>query len=84
MTAPDWGGLFSKGDFPMIAAIRNQESRTEGPASNAAFLAMLPAIRRTAQITFRKVRPELVPAGMVSSTAPSSVGTRTLAPSTAS
>ena len=43
----------------MIAAIRNQESRTETPANHAAFVAMLPAIRRTAQITFRKVRPEL-------------------------
>ena len=32
----------------------------------------------------RKVRPELVPAGIASSTAPSSVGTRTLPPSTAS
>ena len=43
----------------MIAAIRNQESRTETPANNSAFVAMLPAIRRTAQITFRKIRPEL-------------------------
>ena len=43
----------------MIAAIKTQESRTEAPANHAAFLAMLPAIRRTAQISFRKVRPEL-------------------------
>jgi hypothetical protein len=43
----------------MIAAITNQESRTETPANNAAFVAMLPAIRRTAQISFRKIRPEL-------------------------
>jgi hypothetical protein len=43
----------------MIAAIKTQESRTETPANHAAFVAMLPAIRRTAQITFRKLRPEL-------------------------
>jgi hypothetical protein len=43
----------------MIAAIRNQESRTEAAASHAAFMPMLPAIRRTAQISFRKIRPEL-------------------------
>ena len=43
----------------MIAAITTQESRTETPANNAAFVAMLPAIRRSAQISFRKVRPEL-------------------------
>jgi hypothetical protein len=43
----------------MIAAIKTQESRTETPANHAAFVAMLPAIRRTAQITFRKIRPEL-------------------------
>jgi hypothetical protein len=43
----------------MIAAIKTQESRTETPASHAVFVAMLPAIRRTAQITFRKIRPEL-------------------------
>jgi hypothetical protein len=43
----------------MIAAIKTQESRNEGPANHAAFVAMLPAIRRTAQITFRKIRPEL-------------------------
>jgi hypothetical protein len=43
----------------MIAAIRNQEPRTETSANNAAFETMLPAIRRTAQITFRKIRPEL-------------------------
>jgi hypothetical protein len=43
----------------MIAAIRNQESKTEAPANHAEFVAMLPAIRRTAQISFRKIRPEL-------------------------
>jgi hypothetical protein len=43
----------------MIAALKNQEPRTETSANNAAFVAMLPAIRRTAQITFRKIRPEL-------------------------
>jgi hypothetical protein len=43
----------------MIAAIKTQESRTETSANHAAFVAMLPAIRRTAQITFRKIRPEL-------------------------
>jgi hypothetical protein len=43
----------------MIAAIRNQESKCETPANHAAFVAMLPAIRRAAQITFRKIRPEL-------------------------
>jgi hypothetical protein len=43
----------------MIAAIRNQESKCEASANNAAFEAMLPRIRRTAQITFRKIRPEL-------------------------
>jgi hypothetical protein len=43
----------------MIAAIRNQESKTETPANHAAFVAMLPIIRRAAQIAFRKIRPEL-------------------------
>jgi hypothetical protein len=43
----------------MIAAIKTQESKTEAPANHAAFVAMLPAIRRSAQITFRKIRPEL-------------------------
>jgi hypothetical protein len=43
----------------MIAAIKIPASDNTKPASNAAFIAMLPAIRRTAQITFRKVRPEL-------------------------
>ncbi len=42
----------------MIAAIKTRESTTI-PAWHADFLAMLPAIRRYAQITFRKVRPEL-------------------------
>ena len=43
----------------MIAAIKIPTSDNTKPANHAAFLAMLPAIRRTAQITFRKIRPEL-------------------------
>src|ERR1700688_83123 len=59
MTAPLGAVSFSpKGDCPMIATIKTQESTTT-PAWHADFLAMLPAIRRYAQITFRKVRPEL-------------------------
>jgi hypothetical protein len=42
----------------MIAAIKTQESKTI-PTWHADFLAMLPAIRRAAQISFRKIRPEL-------------------------
>jgi hypothetical protein len=43
----------------MIAVNEPQYSTSTKPGSHAAFLAMLPAIRRTAQITFRKIRPEL-------------------------
>jgi hypothetical protein len=40
-----------------MIAVNNSNSTT--PANHAPFEAMLPAIRRTAQITFRKIRPEL-------------------------
>jgi hypothetical protein len=43
----------------MIAVNEPQYSVSTKPTNNAAFVAMLPAIRRTAQISFRKVRPEL-------------------------
>ena len=43
----------------MIAVNEPQYTTSTKPDSHAAFLAMLPAIRRTAQISFRKVRPEL-------------------------
>jgi hypothetical protein len=43
----------------MIAFIKRSESNPQVPAWHARFLAMLPAIRRTAEINFRKVRPEL-------------------------
>lgn len=43
----------------MIAVNEPQSTISTKPANHAAFLAMLPTIRRTAQITFRKVRPEL-------------------------
>ena len=43
----------------MIASIKRPQPNTRAPAWHASFLAMLPAIRRTAQITFRKVCPEL-------------------------
>ncbi len=43
----------------MIAAIKRPKPKTRTPAWHAAFLAMLPAIRRQAQITFRKVPLEL-------------------------
>jgi hypothetical protein len=43
----------------MIAAIKPRLSDNPQPACHAPFVAMLPAIRRTAQISFRKVRPEL-------------------------
>jgi hypothetical protein len=43
----------------MIAVNEPQYSISTKPANHAAFVAMLPAIRRTAQITFRKIRPEL-------------------------
>src|ERR1700694_886240 len=59
MTAPHRGGLFPKGDCPMITLNEPHHSNSTKPDSHAAFVAMLPAIRRTAQISFRKVRPEL-------------------------
>jgi hypothetical protein len=43
----------------MIAMIEPQCANSTTLTDHAAFLSMLPAIRRTAQITFRKVRPEL-------------------------
>jgi hypothetical protein len=43
----------------MIAAIKTRELKSEAPGNHAAFVAMLPAIRRSAQISFRKIRPEL-------------------------
>jgi hypothetical protein len=43
----------------MIAVNESHGSNSTTPADHAAFLRMLPAIRRAAQISFRKVRPEL-------------------------
>jgi hypothetical protein len=43
----------------MIAFLKPTESNPQAPAWHAKFLAMLPAIRRSAQISFRKCRPEL-------------------------
>jgi hypothetical protein len=43
----------------MIASIKRPKPETRTPAWHASFLAMLPAIRRQAQITFRKVPLEL-------------------------
>ena len=43
----------------MIAFINRAQPDAQVPAWHARFMAMLPAIRRTAQISFRKVRPEL-------------------------
>jgi hypothetical protein len=43
----------------MIASIKRPKHKTRAPAWHASFLAMLPAIRRQAQIAFRKVCPEL-------------------------
>jgi hypothetical protein len=43
----------------MIAAIRTPDSQSNTPAWHAAFLEMVPRIRRAAQITFRKVPLEL-------------------------
>jgi hypothetical protein len=43
----------------MIAVNETRNSYCTTPANHTAFVAMLPAIRRTAQITFRKIRPEL-------------------------
>jgi hypothetical protein len=43
----------------MIASIKRPKPETQAPAWHASLLAMLPTIRRQAQITFRKVCPEL-------------------------
>jgi hypothetical protein len=43
----------------MIAMTEPRRRNSTKLANHAAFLLMLPAIRRTAQITFRKIRPEL-------------------------
>ena len=63
----------SSSSEPSGSTMRTVASRSPAPS-----LAFRPLPLR------RKVRPELVPAGIASSTAPSSVGTRTLPPSTAS
>ncbi len=43
----------------MIASAKRPKSQCKTPAQHAAFLAMLPAIRRSAQVAFRKLPPEL-------------------------
>ena len=43
----------------MIASIKRQKSNCKAPDQHADFLAMLPAIRHSAQIAFRKLPPEL-------------------------
>jgi hypothetical protein len=43
----------------MIAFIKAHDSKTTQPTWHAKFMEMLPSIRRTAQIAFRKVCPEL-------------------------
>jgi hypothetical protein len=43
----------------MIANIKRPKSQCKTPARHAEFLAMLPAIRRSAQVAFRKLPPEL-------------------------
>ena len=43
----------------MIASIKRPTSHRKTSARHAAFLAMLPAIRRSAQVAFRKLPPEL-------------------------
>ena len=43
----------------MIASVKRPKSQRKNPAQHAAFLAMLPAIRRSAQVAFRKLPPEL-------------------------
>jgi hypothetical protein len=43
----------------MIARVKRPKSHRKTSARHAEFLAMLPAIRRSAQIAFRKVCPEL-------------------------
>ncbi len=43
----------------MIASIKRPKPQCKTPDQHATFLAMLPAIRRSAQIAFRKLPPEL-------------------------
>ena len=43
----------------MIASVKRPKSNRKTPARHAEFLAMLPAIRRSAQVAFRKLPPEL-------------------------
>ncbi len=43
----------------MIASVKRPKPQCKTPARHAAFLAMLPAIRRSAQVAFRKLPPEL-------------------------
>ena len=43
----------------MIASVKRPKSNRKASARHAAFLAMLPAIRRSAQVAFRKLPPEL-------------------------
>ncbi len=43
----------------MIASIKRPKPQCKTPARHAKFLAMLPAIRRSAQVAFRKLPPEL-------------------------
>jgi hypothetical protein len=43
----------------MIASIKRPKSKGKTSARHAEFLAMLPAIRRSAQVAFRKLPPEL-------------------------
>ena len=43
----------------MIARVKRPKSKRKTSARHAAFLAMLPAIRRSAQVAFRKLPPEL-------------------------
>ncbi len=43
----------------MIARVKRPKSHRKIPDQHAAFLAMLPAIRRSAQVAFRKLPPEL-------------------------
>ncbi len=43
----------------MIATVKRPKSKCKASDQHAAFLAMLPAIRRSAQVAFRKLQPEL-------------------------
>jgi hypothetical protein len=43
----------------MIASVKRPKSNTKPPAWHVTFLALLPAIRRHAQISFRKMRSDL-------------------------